>query len=51
MVEVKGWWRQWLVRSRGGGSQRVVRVKECGWWGSRGGVMGGGMVKGVGWWA
>ena len=36
VVEVKGWWGQGLGMSRGGGGQRVVRVKGCGWWGSRG---------------
>ena len=36
MVEIKGWWRQGLGRSRGGGGKGVVRVKGCGWWGSSG---------------
>ena len=41
MVEVKGggdkdWGGQGVVGSKGSEGQGVVRVKGCGWWGSKG---------------
>ena len=45
--------KRWGGGDKGWGGQEVVGIKGWGdgrWYGQGGGVMEGGMVKGVGWW-